>query len=154
MIETQREGEGGSDHVVPETLEVVHGQGVALNPGTTNELGQHIKGNFDAGHGFGNTNGDDEDDAENETVEDDARRCVGLPAGDTANTEAYGDGEEEKVPPLRNCRLRKPLDLGKITRILRRNLVLLTNLLCISASSGCAHLGIQQFRHPYFSGSC
>ena len=99
--------EGGSINIIPETLEVVHGQGVALNPGTTNELGQHIEGDLDTGHGFGDTNRNDEDDAENEAVEDDAGGCVGLPAGDTGDTEAYGDGEEDKVPPFRNYRLKE-----------------------------------------------
>lgn len=93
-------GVGAGD--VAEGLEVIHGQGVALNPGTTDELSKHVEGDLDTGHGLDDTDRDDENQAENDTVEDDTDSGVRGPGSNTGAAESNGDDEGEEVPPLRD----------------------------------------------------
>lgn len=96
------EPDGVSAGDITEGLEVVHGEGVSFDERTTNELGEDIQSDFDTGHSLDDTDGNDKDEAEGQTIEDDPRRGVGLPAHDTSDTKTNGDDEAGHVPPLRH----------------------------------------------------
>ena len=87
----------------PERLEKVHGQGVTLNPGTTDELSQHVQGDLNTRHGLDDTNGDDEDDGKEEAVGNDTGSGVCGPGSNTSKAKGHGNDETAKVPEFGNC---------------------------------------------------
>lgn len=84
-------------------LEEVHGKRIALNNHTTNELSKDVQSNFNTGHSADNADGDDKDEAEENTVQNDSGGSVGRPSGDTNNTEDDGDKQTAEIPVLRHC---------------------------------------------------
>lgn len=87
---------------VAERLEVVHGQGIAFNEGTSNELGKDCQSHLNASHGLDDADGNDKHKAKCKTVENDTRRSVSVPASNTRNTKCNSANKANHVPPLRN----------------------------------------------------
>lgn len=78
VAEVQRVG--ASD--VSVRLEVAHGDRVAFYPSTANELGEHVQGDFHAGHGVDDADGNDEDEGNGNAEEDSSNSRVGRPNGE------------------------------------------------------------------------
>lgn len=55
---------------VAEGLEEVHGQGITTNPSTSDEFGQDVESDWNTSNGSNDTNRNDEDQTERETVKD------------------------------------------------------------------------------------
>lgn len=94
------EPDGVSASDISKRLEVVHGQGVTVNPRASNELGQDVERYLDTRHGFNDANWNDEHDAERQAVKHNARRGVRIPASNASDTEGNGTDQTQHVPPL------------------------------------------------------
>jgi len=77
------ETDGVSACHIAVALEVVHGEGVASDPGAADEFGENIECHFNSRHGCDEADWDDEDQAKCDTVEDYSDGSVCLPASDT-----------------------------------------------------------------------
>lgn len=96
--EAERVGAGD----VAVRLEEAHGQGVAFDKRATDELGQDVEGDLNTSHGVDNADGDDEDEAERNAVEDNADGGVRRPLRNGNTTENNGNDQADEIPPLRN----------------------------------------------------
>lgn len=91
-LEVGTEVQGVRAGDVAKRLEVAHGQGVSLDPGTAYELGQNVERHLYAGHGEDNARGHNKDEGQCDPEEDDARRGVRwvVSQGDTSEYYAHG----------------------------------------------------------------
>lgn len=76
---------------------------ISLNPHASDELREHVESDFNTSHGLDDTNRNDEDDGEEDTIRDDAGGGVSRPSGYTSETEASSDEKSGQVPPFRHC---------------------------------------------------
>lgn len=58
---------------VAKRLEVVHGQSIAFNEGTSNKLSENCQSDLNTSHGLDDTDGNDKHKAKCKTVENDTR---------------------------------------------------------------------------------
>ena len=99
-ILSERDGVRGRDVAV--RLEEVHGERVALEPGSTDELGQDVERDLGVGRGVDDTDRHAEDERKEDTVEHDSGGRVRRPSTNTSSTKTDRDHEYGEVPPLRN----------------------------------------------------
>lgn len=83
-------------------MKKAHSQGVALHERATDEFGQHVKRDLHTSHSEDYTNWDDEDEAESDSIEDDADARIGGPVANSHAAKDDSAGEANHIPPLRH----------------------------------------------------
>lgn len=101
-LEIVQELDGVSTSDIAKGLEEVHGQSVASDPSSSNELGQDVEGNLNTSDGPNNADWDDEDETKSKTVEDGTNSGVCWPCGNTGATKGDRDAQADEVPPFRD----------------------------------------------------
>lgn len=81
-------------------LEEVHSKRVTGNPRATDELCEHIEGDFHASNSHDQPHGDDKEQAERDAVEDDASASVRLVACDATDAKGHCDEKHGEVEPF------------------------------------------------------
>ena len=95
---------------LPKSFEVIHSQCITSDPRTTDEFCKDIQGDFDSGDGFDYADGNDENEAQEDTIEHDTNGSVRLPPGNASTSKTNSKAKSYQIPPLRNydcvCQLR------------------------------------------------
>src|SRR5687768_13180833 len=87
---------------VAKRLEVIHGQCIAFNPHTTNELCEDIESHFDTGHGLDDANGNDKHDGKGDAERYHTGCGIRRPGTDACETKPDCNKQSGKIPPLRH----------------------------------------------------